>query len=169
MANALPHAIGAQVAYPGRQVVSISGDGGLSMLMGELVTVAAYGLPVKIVVFNNSTLGLVKLEMFVGGIPDFAVDVPMVDYAAVANALGIYGQRVEDPQQLAAALASAFAHDGPALVDIVTDPNALSLPATITAAQVKGFALGLSKLVMNGGVGEAVQMVRSNIRHVPGL
>jgi pyruvate dehydrogenase (quinone) len=169
MANALPHAIGAQIAFPGRQVVSISGDGGLSMLMGEMVTVAAYRLPVKIVVFNNSTLGLVKLEMFVGGIPDFAVDVPMVDYAAVANALGIFGQRVEDPQELAGALAAAFAHDGPALVDIVTDPNALSLPASITAAQVKGFALGVSKLVMNGGVGEAVQMVRSNIRHVPGL
>ena len=169
MANALPHAIGAQIAYPGRQVVSLSGDGGLAMLMGELVTVAAYNLPVKIVVFNNSTLGLVKLEMFVGGIPDFGVDVPMVDYAAVASALGIFGQRVEDPQLLAGALRDAFAHDGPALVDIVTDPNALSLPASITAAQVKGFALGVSKLVMNGGVGEAVQLVRSNIRHVPGL
>jgi len=169
MANALPHAIGAQIAYPGRQVVSLSGDGGLSMLMGELVTVAAYNLPVKIVVFNNSTLGLVKLEMFVGGIPDFGVDVPMVDFAAVANALGIFGRRVEDPQNLAAALRDAFDHDGPALVDVVTDPNALSLPATITAAQVKGFALGVSKLVMNGGVGEAVQLVRSNIRHLPGL
>jgi pyruvate dehydrogenase (quinone) len=169
MANALPHAVGAQIAYPGRQVVSLSGDGGLSMLMGELVTVAAYDLPVKIVVFNNSTLGLVKLEMFVGGIPDFGVDVPMVDYAAVANALGIFGQRVEDPQDLRAALTTAFAHDGPALVDVVTDPLALSLPASITAAQVKGFALGVSKLVMNGGVGEAVRMARSNIRHVPGL
>jgi pyruvate dehydrogenase (quinone) len=169
MANALPHAIGAQIAYPGRQVVSLSGDGGLAMLMGELVTVAAYNLPVKIVVFNNSTLGLVKLEMFVGGIPDFGVDVPMVDYAAVANALGIFGQRVEDPQRLEDALATAFAHDGPALVDIVTDPNALSLPASITAKQVTGFALGVSKLVMNGGVGEAVQMVRSNVRHLPGV
>jgi pyruvate dehydrogenase (quinone) len=169
MANAMPHAIGAQVSHPGRQVVSISGDGGLAMLMGELVTIAAYRLPVKIVVFNNSTLGLVKLEMFVGGIPDFGVDVPMVDYAAVASALGIFGQRVEDPQELRGALASAFAHDGPALVDIVTDPNALSLPPTITAKQVKGFALGVSKLVMNGGVGEAVGLLRSNIRHVPGL
>ncbi|WP_213814844.1 pyruvate dehydrogenase [Glaciihabitans sp. dw_435] len=169
MANAMPHAVGAQIAYPGRQVVSMSGDGGLSMLMGELVTIAAYKLPVKIVVFNNSTLGLVKLEMFVGGIPDFGVDVPMVDYAAVANALGIFGQRVEDPRELAGALSSAFAHEGPALVDIVTDPNALSLPASITAEQVKGFALGVSKLVLNGGVGEAVQMLRSNIRHVPGL
>ena len=169
MANALPQAIGAQVAYPGRQVVSLSGDGGLSMLMSELITVAAYKLPVKIVVFNNSTLGLVKLEMFVGGYPDFGVDVPAVDYAAVATALGIFGQRVEDPQQLAGALADAFAHDGPALVDIVTDPLALSLPGHISGSQVKGFALGLSKLVLGGGAGEAIQMARSNIRHVPGI
>ena len=169
MANAVPQAIGAQVAYPGRQVVTVSGDGGLSMLLGELVTVAAYQLPVKIVVFNNSTLGLVKLEMFQDGFPDFGVDVPAVDYGAVANALGIFGQHVEDPQQLGGALAAAFAHDGPALVDIVTDPLALSLPAAITGEQVRGFALALSKTVLNGGVGEAVQMARSNIQHVPGL
>ena len=169
MANALPQAIGAQIAFPQRQVVSLSGDGGLAMLMGELITVAAYKLPIKIVVFNNSTLGLVKLEMFVGGYPDFAVDVPAVDYAAVANALGIFGQRVEDPQLLAGALADAFAHDGPALVDIATDPLALSLPGHISGSQVKGFALGVSKLVLGGGAGEAIQMARSNIRHVPGI
>jgi len=169
MANALPQAIGAQTAYPDRQVVSLSGDGGLSMLMGEMITVVAQKLPVKIVVFNNSTLGLVKLEMFVDGYPDFGVDVPAVDYAAVATALGFFAIRVEDPKELAGALASAFEHNGPALVDIVTDPLALSLPPTITGAQVKGFALALSKVVLNGGVGEAVQMARSNIRHVPGL
>lgn len=169
MANALPQAIGAQLAYPRRQVVTMSGDGGLSMLMGELITVAAYRLPVKIVVFNNSTLGLVKLEMFVGGYPDFAVDVPEVDYAAVATALGIHGIRVEQPEDVRSALDEAFAHDGPALVDIVTDPLALSLPGHISATQVKGFALGISKLVLNGGVGEAIQMARSNIRHLPGL
>ena len=169
MANALPQAIGAQVAYPDRQVVSISGDGGLSMLMGELITAAAYKLPIKVVVFNNSTLGLVKLEMFVDGYPDFAVDVPEVNYAAVAAALGFFSRRVEDPQDLHTALTEAFAHPGPALVDIVTDPLALSLPPTISANQVKGFALALSKVVLNGGAGEAVQMARSNIRHVPGL
>jgi pyruvate dehydrogenase (quinone) len=167
MANALPMAIGAQVAQPGRQVVSISGDGGLSMLMGELVTVAAYGLPVKVVVFNNSTLGLVKVEMLVDGIPDFGVDVPMVDYAAVAAALGIHSQRVEDPADIRGALEAAFAHDGPALVDLVTDPMALSIPPEITAAQVKGFALSMSKIVMNGGVGEAVKLARSNLRNIP--
>ena len=169
MANALPQAIGAQLAYPKRQVVTISGDGGLSMLLGELLTVAAYQLPVKIVVFNNSTLGLVKLEMFVGGYPDFAVDVPETDFAAIAAAMGIFSVRVTDPALLEAGIASAFAHDGPALVDIVTDPLALSLPAAITSKQVKGFALGVSKLVLNGGVGEAVGLVRSNIRHVPGV
>jgi pyruvate dehydrogenase (quinone) len=169
MANALPQAIGAQLAYPGRQVVAMAGDGGLSMLMGELITAAAYRLPVKIVVFDNSTLGLVKLEMLVGGFPDFGVDVPSVDFAGIAAAIGFHAVRVEDPRLLRSALAEALAHDGPALVDIVTDPNALSLPPTVTAAQMKGFALAMSKVVMNGGVGEAVRMARSNVRHLPGL
>ncbi|ASD23234.1 pyruvate oxidase [Cryobacterium sp. LW097] len=169
MANAVPQAIGAQSAYPDRQVVTISGDGGLAMLLGELITIAAQQLPVKVVVFNNSTLGLVKLEMFVDGYPDFGVDVPAVDYAAVATALGFHAVRVEDPAVLRSALTAAFAHEGPALVDIVTDPLALSLPPNVTAKQVKGFALALSKTVLNGGVGEAVQMARSNIRHLPGL
>lgn len=169
MANAVPQAIGAQVAYPGRQVVTVSGDGGISMLLGELITVAAYNLPVKIVVFNNSTLGLVKLEMFQDGFPDFGVDVPAVDYGAVANALGIFGQHVEDPQLVETALRAAFAHDGPAVVDIVTDPLPLSLPSAITGEQVRGFALALSKTVLNGGVGEAVQLTRSNIHHISGL
>jgi pyruvate dehydrogenase (quinone) len=165
MANALPQAVGAQLSHPGRQVVSLSGDGGLSMLMGELVTVAAYRLPVTIVVFNNSTLGLVKVEMLVDGFPDFAVDVPMVDYAQVAQAIGIRGIRVEDPREVEGALREALAEDGPVLVDVVTDPLALSLPPTITGAQVKGFALAMSKIVMNGGAGEAVALARTNIKH----
>ncbi|MCU1526617.1 MAG: pyruvate dehydrogenase [Frondihabitans sp.] len=167
MANALPQAIGASFAYPGRQIVSMSGDGGLSMLLGELVTVAAYKVPVKIVVFNNSTLGLVKVEMLVAGFPDFGVDVPATDYAAVARALGIHAVHVDDPRDLEDALEAAFEHDGPALVDIATDPRALSLPPTITGAQVKGFALAMSKVVMNGGAGEAVAMARSNLRNLP--
>jgi pyruvate dehydrogenase (quinone) len=167
MANALPQAIGAQLSHPGRQVISVSGDGGLSMLLGELVTVAAYAIPVKIVVFNNSTLGLVKVEMLVNGFPDFGVDVPSVNYAAVAAALGIHSQRVENPRDISSALTAAFAHDGPALVNLVTDPLALSLPPTITGQQVKGFALAMSKIVMNGGAGEAVKMARSNLRNIP--
>lgn len=167
MANALPHAIGAQFAEPERQVVAMAGDGGLSMLLGELITVAMYRLPVKIVVFDNSTLGMVKLEMLVDGLPDFGVDVPSVDYAALASALGIHSRRIEDPSDLESGIAAALAHDGPALVDIVTDPNALSLPPSITGSQVRGFALAMSKMVMNGGVAEAVQMARSNLRNVP--
>ncbi len=169
MANAVPQAIGAQIAYPDRQVVTISGDGGVSMLLGELITVAAYDLPITVVVFNNSTLGLVKLEMLVDGFPDFGVDVPSVDYAAVAGALGFQSQRVEDPRMLRQALETALAHPGPSLVDVVTDPLALSLPSAISGEQVKGFSLALSKIVLGGGVGEAVRLVRSNIRHVPGL
>jgi pyruvate dehydrogenase (quinone) len=168
MANALPQAVGAQLSHPGRQVVSMSGDGGLAMLMGELITVAAYKLPVKIIVFNNSTLGMVKVEMLVDGFPDFGVDVPPVDYAAVANALGIYGQRVEKPTEIRRALEAALAHDGPALVDLVTDPLALSLPPTITGDMVRGFALAVSKVVMNGGAGEAVKLAKSNARLIPG-
>ncbi|PTR32229.1 pyruvate dehydrogenase (quinone) [Rhodococcus sp. OK519] len=167
MANALPHAIGAQIAEPGRQVVAMAGDGGLSMLLGELITVAMYKLPVKIVVFDNSTLGMVKLEMLVDGLPDFGVDVPSVDYAALAATLGIFSRRIEDPADVESGLRAAFEHDGPALVDIVTDPNALSLPPAITGEQVRGFALAMSKMVMNGGAAEAVQMARSNLRNVP--
>lgn len=167
MANALPHAIGAQFAEPGRQVIAMAGDGGLSMLLGELITVAMYRLPVKIVVFDNSTLGMVKLEMLVDGLPDFGVDVPSVDYAALASALGIHSRRIEDPADLESGIGAALAHDGPALVDIVTDPNALSLPPSITGDQVRGFALAMSKMVMNGGVAEAVRMAKSNLRNVP--
>ena len=167
MANALPHAIGAQTAHPDRQVVSISGDGGLSMLLSELLTVAMYRLPVKIVLFDNSTLGMVKAEMLVDGLPDFGVDVPQVDYTAIASAMGIHAQRVEDPTQIRQALETAFATDGPALVQLITDPLALSIPPTITGEQVRGFAMALGKVVLNGGVGEALQMARSNLRNVP--
>ncbi|GAA3207284.1 pyruvate dehydrogenase [Microbacterium terregens] len=169
MANALPHALGAQVAYPERQVVAIAGDGGLSMLLGELITATAYSLPVKVFVFNNSTLGLVKLEMLVDGIPDFGVDVPSADYGAIAAAIGFHAARIEDPTQLRDAVAAALAHPGPALVDIATDPRALSLPPAITGDQVRGFALAMSKIVLRGGAAEAVAMARSNIRHLPGL
>ncbi|HET8779481.1 MAG TPA: pyruvate dehydrogenase [Agromyces sp.] len=169
MANAVPHALGAQVAYPDRQVVAIAGDGGLSMLLGELITAVAYGLPIKVFVFNNSTLGLVRLEMLVNGYPSFGVDVPAVDYAGIAAAIGFHAERVEDPTRLAGAVADAFAHEGPVLLDIVTDPRALSLPPAITGEQVKGFALAMSKTVLNGGAGEAIAMARSNIRHLPGL
>jgi len=167
MANALPHAIGAQLAYPGRQVISMSGDGGLGMLMGELLTVRLHELPVKIVVFNNSSLGMVKLEMLVDGLPDYQTDHAAVDYAAIARAAGLHGIRVTEPQRVRDALAEAFAHPGPALVDLVTDPNALSIPPHITGGQLKGFMLAASKVVLTGGVGKMVELARSNLRNIP--
>ncbi|MFD6356107.1 pyruvate dehydrogenase [Nocardia tengchongensis] len=167
MANALPHAIGAQSAFPGRQVISLSGDGGLAMLMGELLTVWRHRLPVKIVVFNNSTLGMVKLEMLVDGLPDFGTDQEPVNYADIAAAVGIPAIRVTDPGEVRGALTKAFAEPGPVLIDVVTDPNALSLPPKIDAAQVKGFALAAGKIVLAGGVGRMIDMARSNLRNIP--
>jgi pyruvate dehydrogenase (quinone) len=167
MANALPHAIGAAMAEPGRQVVSLSGDGGLAMLMGDLLTLSAYRLPVKIVLFNNATLGMVKLEMLVSGYPDFGTDHPEVDFSAVAAACGIPSARVEKPSEVHDALAEAFTRPGPALVELVTDPNALSIPPKITAAQVRGFALAAGRTVLDGGVGKMLDMARSNLRNVP--
>jgi len=168
MANALPHAIGAQFAYPGRQVISMSGDGGLGMLLGELLTVALHRLPVKIITFNNSSLGMVKLEMLVTGIPDFGTDHAPVNYAAIARAAGIHAIRIEEPKDVRTGLREALAHPGPALVDLVTDPNALSMPPHISAAQMTGFALAATKVVLNGGVGRMLEMARANLRNIPG-
>lgn len=169
MANALPHAIGAQVAFPNRQVISVSGDGGLSMLLGELVTARMYNLPIKVVVFNNSTLGMVKLEMLVNGLPDYGTDVHDVNYAEVASAIGFHGERVTEPSRLHGALQEAFAYNGPALIEVMTDPNALSLPPEIRSGQVIGFATAMSKIVLNRGAGEAVAMATSNMRNIPRL
>lgn len=169
MANALPHAIGAQVAYPGRQVISVSGDGGLSMLLGELVTAHMYDLPINVVVFNNSTLGMVKLEMLVNGLPDFGTNVHDVNYAKIAEAAGFHAQRVDDPKDLRDAFSQAFAHNGPSLVEVITDPNALSLPPEIKGEQMIGFATAMSKVVLNGGAGEAIAMATSNMRNIPRL
>ncbi|MGX1506979.1 UNVERIFIED_CONTAM: pyruvate dehydrogenase (quinone) [Streptomyces graminofaciens] len=167
MANALPQAIGAQFVDRDRQVVSMSGDGGFTMLMGDFLTLVQYDLPVKIVLFNNSSLSMVELEMLVAGLPSFGTAYRNPDFAAVARAAGAYGVRVEKPKQLAGALKDAFKHKGPALVDVVTDPNALSIPPKISAEMVTGFALSASKIVLDGGVGRMVQMARSNLRNVP--
>ncbi|MFE9427859.1 pyruvate dehydrogenase [Kitasatospora sp. NPDC006697] len=167
MANALPHAIGAQLAEPGRQVVSMSGDGGIGMLLGELLTVAKYRLPVKTVVFNNGALGMIKLEMLVSGYPESEIDNGAVDYAAIAEAAGVPGVRVTDPKRVREVLAEALGRPGPVLVDVVTDPNALSIPPHITAAQLKGFALAASRTVLSGGVGRMVDLARSNLRNIP--
>ncbi|MCX5172249.1 pyruvate dehydrogenase [Streptomyces antibioticus] len=167
MANALPMAIGAQFTDRRRQVVSMSGDGGFTMLMGDFLTLAQYDLPVKVVLFNNSSLSMVELEMLVAGLPSYGTTNKNPDFAAVARACGVFGLRVEKPKQLAGALKSAFRHKGPALVDVVTDPNALSIPPKISAGMVTGFALSASKTVLDGGVGRMLQMARSNLRNVP--
>lgn len=167
MANALPQAVGAQFTDPGRQVVSMSGDGGFAMLMGEFLTLVQYDLPVKVVLFNNSSLGMVELEMLVSGLPSYGTTNHNPDFAAVARAAGAFGVRVEKPRQLAGALKDAFKHQGPALVDVVTDPNALSIPPKISAEMVTGFALSASKIVLDGGVGRMLQLARSNVRNIP--
>ncbi|MFJ8928989.1 pyruvate dehydrogenase [Streptomyces sp. NPDC102364] len=167
MANALPMAIGAQFTDRNRQVVSMSGDGGFSMLMGDFLTLVQYDLPVKVVLFNNSSLEMVELEMLVAGLPSYGTTNKNPDFAAIARAAGAYGVRVEKPKQLAGALKDAFRHKGPALIDVVTDPNALSIPPKISAEMVTGFALSASKIVLDGGVGRMVQMARSNLRNMP--
>ncbi|MFV8396048.1 pyruvate dehydrogenase [Corynebacterium hindlerae] len=167
MANALPHAIGASAADRTRQVISLSGDGGLSMLLGELLTVGLHQLPVKIITFNNSSLGMVKLEMLVQGYPEFETDHSAVDYAAIAQAAGITSFRVTEPDELRSTLEQALLHDGPVLVDVVTDPNALSIPPNITAAQILGFSKAASRTILEGGVGRMFDLATSNIRNVP--
>lgn len=167
MANALPHAIGAQAADPTRQVISMSGDGGLAMLLGELLTVRRSGLPVKTIVFNNSSLGMVKLEMLVEGMPDYGTDHDDVDYAAVAAAMGMRSVRITDPKRLREQLADALAYGGPVLVDVVTDPDALSMPPEISLEQVAGFAKASVRTVLDGGVGKMIDMARANLRNVP--
>ncbi|MEY9934106.1 pyruvate dehydrogenase (quinone) [Catenulispora sp. GP43] len=167
MANALPQAIGAQFLDRGRQVVSISGDGGFSMLMGDFLTLVQYGLPVKVVVFNNSSLGMVDLEMMVDGLTPYGTTYRHTDFAAIARAAGAHGIRVEQPGQVRDALREAFAHDGPALVDVVTDPAALAVPPKITSEQVTGFALSASRTVLSGGVGRMIHLARTNLRNIP--
>jgi pyruvate dehydrogenase (quinone) len=167
MANALPHAVGAQFAAPGRQVVSMSGDGGLAMLLGELITVRLHRLPVKVVLFNNASLGMVKLEMMVDGIPDFETDHEPTDFAAIAEGVGIRSMRVEDPRDVRSTLEKGLAEPGPVLMEFVTDPNALSIPPAITGEQIRGFATSATKQVLGGGVGKMIDLARSNLRNIP--
>ena len=167
MANALPQAIGASKAFPDRQVISMSGDGGLGMLMGELLTVKLHQLNTKILVFNNSSLGMVKLEMLVEGLPDYGTDHEDVDFAAIAKGVGIGSVRITEPKKLKKQLADALAAPGPMLIDVVTDPDALSMPPKITAQQIRGFAQASTKIVLGGGVGKMVDMAATNIRNMP--
>lgn len=166
MANAMPQAIGAKHALPDRQVVALCGDGGLTMLMGELVTAAWLDVPVKLMVFNNSTLGLVRSEMVVAGYEPFGTDVENPDFGKVAQAVGLHGERVEAAKEIRPAIKRALDHPGPALIDFVTDPRALSLPPEISLDQVKGFALTSGKLVFNQDTAEVWELAKSNIRNL---
>jgi pyruvate dehydrogenase (quinone) len=166
MANALPQAVGAQTAYPGRQVISLSGDGGLAMLLGELLTIAQYQLPVKIVLFNNHRLGMVQLEQEAAGLPHYGVELKNPNFAALAQAVGLTGLRVEDPAEVRPALEQALPSNGPVLVDVVTDPNVLSLPPKATIQQAKGFALAMTKMAFTGELDDVMDTVAANWRYL---
>src|SRR6266478_1735131 len=166
MANALPQAIGAQAAYPGRQVISLSGDGGLAMLLGELLTIAQYQLPVKIVLFDNHRLGMVQLEQEAAGLPHFGVELKNPNFAALAKAVGLTGLRVEDPAEVRPALERALATEGPVLVDVVTDPNVLAMPPKATVQQAKGFALAMTKMAFTGEADDVLDTVMANWRNM---
>ncbi len=163
MANAMPQALGAQAQDRDRQVVSLSGDGGIAMLLGDLITAKQNKLPIKVVVYNNSSLNFVELEMKAAGLPTYATDLENPDFAAVANAMGITGIRVEDPSQLEDAVKRLLATDGPALLDVVTAREELTLPPTIEFAQAKGFALWALKTVMSGRGDELIDLADTNL------
>jgi len=163
MANAMPQAIGAQAAFPGRQVISLSGDGGFTMLMGDFLTLAQHGLPVKVVVFNNSSLGFVELEQKSTGFIDFGTGLSNPDFAVMAEAVGIRGIRLEDSSQVDAGIAAALAHDGPVLVDAVVNRSELAMPPSITVEMAKGLTLFMVKAVMSGRGDEVVDLASTNL------
>ena len=163
MANAMAHAIGAQAAQPKRQIISMSGDGGFAMLMGDLITLTQMKLPVKTVIFNNGVLGFVALEMKASGFVETGTDLQNPDFAAMARAMGIHAVRVEDPGELPDAIRNVLAHDGPAVLDVVTATQELSMPPTITAEQVKGFSLWVLRAVMSGRGDEVLDLARTNL------
>lgn len=163
MANAMPQAIGAQAAYPTRQVISMSGDGGFAMLMGDFSSLAQLGLPVKVVVYDNATLGFVAMEMKASGYLDTGTQLQNPDFAAMANAMGVKGIRVDSDEQLEPALREALAHDGPVLVDVVTATQELAMPPAIKLEQAKGFSLYLLRAVMNGRGDEVLELARTNL------
>ena len=166
MANAMPQAIGAALSRPDQQVIAFCGDGGLSMMMGDLMTIVQYNLPVKIVLFNNRSLGMVKLEMEVAGIPDIETDMLNPDFDKLAEAMGMYGITINDPSYVKSELEKAFLQDGPALITILTDPNALAMPPKMDFDQMKGFATYIGKMMLSGRGNEVVKIIKSNYKHL---
>ena len=169
MANAMPMAIGAALANPGRQIISFCGDGGISMLLGDLATIYQYKLPVKLFVFNNRSLGMVKLEMEVDGIPDNETDMVNPDFAMIAMAMGFKGINVTKPEEVEGAIHEAFSTNGPVLVNLMTDPNSLALPPKIEWTQIKGMTTSMTKMMLSGNVKEVVDTIQSNIKHIKSL
>jgi pyruvate dehydrogenase (quinone) len=163
MANALAQSIGVQAAFPGRQVVSLSGDGGFTMLMGDFLSLAQLRLPVKVIVFNNSALGFIELEQKSSGFINTGTDLANPNFAAMAEAVGIRGIRLEDPSEVEGGIAAALAHDGPVLVDAVVNRTELAMPPSITAEMAKGFTLYMVKAVMSGRGDEVIDLARTNL------
>lgn len=166
MANAMPQAIGAALTYPGRQVIALCGDGGLSMLLGDLATIKQYNLPVKVIVFNNRALGMVKLEMEVQGLLDNETDMVNPDFAQIAQAMGFKGITARMPNEVHEALYEALSTDGPVLVNVFTNPNALALPPKIEWEQVKGYTLAMTKMIFGGRMDELMETIRTNYKHL---
>ncbi|WP_436407886.1 ubiquinone-dependent pyruvate dehydrogenase [Dyella japonica] len=163
MANAMPQAVGAQATYPERQIISLSGDGGFTMLMGDFLTLVQQKLPVKVVVFNNHTLGFVALEMKAGGYLETGTSLVNPDFAAMARAVGVHAIRVEDPADLPSAVKDILAHDGPALLDVVTNTQELAMPPSIKLEQAKGFGLWALRTVINGRGDELIELAKTNL------
>jgi pyruvate dehydrogenase (quinone) len=163
MANALPQAIGAQLSYPSRQVITLSGDGGLAMLLGDLLSLRQLNLPIKLVVFKNNSLGFVELEMKAAGFLDFATDLDNPDFAKMAEAAGLLGLTAETPEQVRPMLVEALKHDGPALVEVLVNRQELALPPSIELDQMIGFSLYMIKAVLNGRGDEIIDLAKSNL------
>lgn len=163
MANALPQAIGAQVSHPSRQVISLSGDGGLAMLMGDLLTLRQLQLPVKLVVFKNDALAFVELEMKAAGIVDYGTDLINPSFTKIAEAAGLLGLKAETSDEVEPMIAQALRHDGPALVEVVVSRQELSRPPTITLEQAKGFSLFMLRAVLSGRGDEIVDLAKTNL------
>jgi pyruvate dehydrogenase (quinone) len=163
MAGALPQAIGAQATFPDRQVIAMSGDGGLAMLLGDLLSLQQLRLPVKVVVFDNGSLDFVQLEMQSAGLIPFGVDLVNPDFSALAQTAGVRGWRVEDPEQVRPMMQEALAHPGPALLDVLVSPLEIAVPPSIQSAQVKGMGLYLLKAVLSGRGDEVVDLAKTNL------
>ncbi|HEY4025483.1 MAG TPA: ubiquinone-dependent pyruvate dehydrogenase [Candidatus Dormibacteraeota bacterium] len=166
MANAMPQAIGAQFLRPDRQVIALSGDGGFTMLLGDLLTIMQYNLPVKVVIFDNGELDFVKIEMLEAGFPDWQTDLWNPNFARMAEAIGALGVRIEDPSEVRPGLERALSHDGPAIIDVLVEPNALALPPHVTFGQVEGFALAMAKEALSHRMGEVIDTAVGNVRLV---